>query len=186
MDGAMSLGELIAAMMIVWRVLVPIQIVSLNIARLKQTLSTVRQINDLIRMGNERDSEVPPILSRRLNGQIFAVRCVSVPGPAARAATAGRQPRGQGWRDRRDHRTERQRQIDPAQGDPRPLSPVSWAPCASAGSTCGNSTPPRLVLPSALHRSNWHSFTAALPPTSGSPVPMRPMRTSSPRWRPSA
>ena len=48
--GAMSLGELVAAMMIVWRVLAPIQIVSLNIARLKQTLSTVRQINDLIRM----------------------------------------------------------------------------------------------------------------------------------------
>ncbi len=72
MDGAMSLGELVAAMMIVWRVLVPIQIVSLNIARLKQTLSTVRQINDLVRMGTERESEVPPTLSRRLNGQIFA------------------------------------------------------------------------------------------------------------------
>jgi hypothetical protein len=32
-DGAMSLGELIAAMIIVWRVFVPIQIVSLNMAR---------------------------------------------------------------------------------------------------------------------------------------------------------
>ena len=71
MDGAMSLGELIAAMMIVWRVLVPIQIFSLNIARLKQTLTTVHHINDLIRMGNEHASEAPPILSRRLTGQIF-------------------------------------------------------------------------------------------------------------------
>ena len=34
MDGAMSAGALIAAMMIVWRVLMPIQTVSLNIARL--------------------------------------------------------------------------------------------------------------------------------------------------------
>ena len=41
MDGAMSAGALIAAMMIVWRVLMPIQTVSLNIARLRQTLATV-------------------------------------------------------------------------------------------------------------------------------------------------
>ena len=72
MDGAMSLGALIASMMIVWRVLVPIQIVSLNIARLKQTLSTVRQINDVARMRTERESEMPPTLSRRLNGHISA------------------------------------------------------------------------------------------------------------------
>ncbi|KAB2916671.1 MAG: ATP-binding cassette domain-containing protein [Hyphomicrobiaceae bacterium] len=72
MDGAMSLGALIASMMIVWRVLVPIQIVSLNIARLKQTLSTVRQINEVARMRTERESEMPPTLSRRLNGHISA------------------------------------------------------------------------------------------------------------------
>jgi ABC-type bacteriocin/lantibiotic exporter with double-glycine peptidase domain len=72
MNDAMSLGELIAAMMIVWRVLVPIQVVSLNIARLKQTLSTVRQINELVRLGVERESEVPPTLSRRLDGHIYA------------------------------------------------------------------------------------------------------------------
>ena len=72
MNGAMSLGELIAAMMIVWRILVPIQIVSLNIARLKQTLSTLRQINDVIRMSTERESEAPPSLSRRLDGGILA------------------------------------------------------------------------------------------------------------------
>ena len=72
MDGSMSLGELIAAMMIVWRILVPIQIVSLNMARLKQTLSTVRQINDVVRMGNERRSELPRSLSRRLEGKIYA------------------------------------------------------------------------------------------------------------------
>jgi ATP-binding cassette subfamily C protein LapB len=42
MHASMSLGELIAAMMIVWRVLVPIQIVSLNMSRIRQTLSTAR------------------------------------------------------------------------------------------------------------------------------------------------
>ena len=74
MNGAMSLGELIAAMMIVWRVLVPIQIVALNIPRLKQTLSTVRQINEVVRIGSERESEVPPTLSRRLGGHILLQR----------------------------------------------------------------------------------------------------------------
>ena len=72
MDGAMSLGALIAAMMIVWRVLVPIQIVSLNIARLRQTLGTVSQINDVVRVGTDRERDAPPNLSRRLSGNILA------------------------------------------------------------------------------------------------------------------
>ena len=72
MDGGLSRGELIVSMMLVWRVLLPIQIASLNIARLKQTLSTVRQINDLIRMGNERKSETPQAFARRLEGNIYA------------------------------------------------------------------------------------------------------------------
>lgn len=72
MDGVMSLGALIAAMMIVWRVLVPIQIVSLNIARLRQTLGTVGQINDVVRTGTDRERDAPPNLSRRLSGNILA------------------------------------------------------------------------------------------------------------------
>jgi ATP-binding cassette subfamily C protein LapB len=72
MDAAMSLGQLIASMMIVWRVLVPIQIVSLNMPRLRQTLATARQINDVSRMGNERGGEAPALLSRRLSGSILA------------------------------------------------------------------------------------------------------------------
>ena len=72
MDGAMSAGALIAAMMIVWRVLMPIQTVSLNIARLRQTLATVGQINDVIRIGTDRERDAPPNLSRRLSGNILA------------------------------------------------------------------------------------------------------------------
>ena len=68
----MSLGELVAAMIIVWRVLAPVQIVCLNIARLKQTLSTVRQINEVARMRSERETEAPPMLYRRLGGHILA------------------------------------------------------------------------------------------------------------------
>jgi ABC-type bacteriocin/lantibiotic exporter with double-glycine peptidase domain len=69
-DGAMSLGELIAAMMIVWRILAPIQVVSLNLARLKQTLSTVHQINEVIRLGSEHERTTTPALFRRLGGDI--------------------------------------------------------------------------------------------------------------------
>jgi ATP-binding cassette, subfamily C, bacterial LapB len=72
MDGAMSPGQLIAAMMIVWRLLAPIRIVSLNLARIRQTLSTVRQINEMVRMGNERKNEAPRALVRRLRGDIHA------------------------------------------------------------------------------------------------------------------
>jgi ATP-binding cassette, subfamily C, bacterial LapB len=72
MDASMSLGELIAAMMIVWRVLVPIQVVSLNMSRIRQMLGTARQINDVSRMGNEHKREMPLSLSRCLNGNILA------------------------------------------------------------------------------------------------------------------
>jgi len=71
MDDAMSLGQLIAAMIIVWRVLVPVQIVSLNLARLKQTLATGRQINDLVRMANERSNDAPRVLARHLDGNLY-------------------------------------------------------------------------------------------------------------------
>ena len=71
-DGAMSLGALIAAMMLVWRVLSPMQIVSLNIGRLRQTLATVGQINDVVRIGTDRERDAPPNLSRRLSGGILA------------------------------------------------------------------------------------------------------------------
>lgn len=70
MDNAMSQGELVSAMMIVWRVLAPVQIVCLNIARLKQALSTVRQINDVARMRTERDAETAPMHYRKLGGHI--------------------------------------------------------------------------------------------------------------------
>lgn len=72
MDGAMSVGTLVSAMMIVWRVLVPIQIVALNMARLRQTLATVRQIDDVSRVGQERRRELPSLLSRRLTGNVLA------------------------------------------------------------------------------------------------------------------
>ena len=71
MDGSMTLGALVAAMMIVWRILLPVQIVSLNLPRLRQIRATVRQINDLVRMRAEREDAVP-VVFRRLGGSISA------------------------------------------------------------------------------------------------------------------
>jgi ATP-binding cassette, subfamily C, bacterial LapB len=71
MEGLMSAGQLVAAMIIVWRVLVPIQIVALNLSRLRQTLATARQIDDVSRMSGERRQEQTSLLSRRLKGDLF-------------------------------------------------------------------------------------------------------------------
>ena len=72
MDNAMTVGELVAAMIIVWRVLAPVQVVCLNIVRITQTLSTVRQINEVARLRPDRESKTPPMPYRRVSGQIFA------------------------------------------------------------------------------------------------------------------
>jgi ATP-binding cassette subfamily C protein LapB len=68
-DGALSLGGLVACMLIVWRMLLPIQVVSLNLPRLRQIRSTIRQIDDLMRMRPEREEAVP-LVFRRLRGSI--------------------------------------------------------------------------------------------------------------------
>ena len=67
----MSVGELVAAMMIVWRILLPVQIVSLNLPRLRQIRTTIGQVNDLARMRPEREDAIPMVF-RRLGGSISA------------------------------------------------------------------------------------------------------------------
>ena len=69
MDDTLSLGGLVACMIIVWRMLLPVQIVSLNLPRLRQIRTTVRQIDDLMRMRPERDDAIPMVF-RRLRGTI--------------------------------------------------------------------------------------------------------------------
>lgn len=70
MEGSMSLGALVASMILVWRILLPVQIVSLNLPRLRQLRTTVRQINDLMRMRPERDDAIPMVF-RPLRGSII-------------------------------------------------------------------------------------------------------------------
>jgi ABC-type bacteriocin/lantibiotic exporter with double-glycine peptidase domain len=70
MDDTMSLGALVVSMMLVWRILLPVQVVSLNLPRLRQIRSTIRQINDLMRMRAERDDAIPMVF-HHLRGSIF-------------------------------------------------------------------------------------------------------------------
>lgn len=71
MAGDLSLGGLVACMLVVWRMLIPIQVVALSFPRLRQIASTIRQIDDLMRMRPERDNAIP-IAFRHLRGSIGA------------------------------------------------------------------------------------------------------------------
>jgi ABC-type bacteriocin/lantibiotic exporter with double-glycine peptidase domain len=69
-DGSMSLGALVVSMMLVWRILQPVQILALNLPRLRQIRSTVHQINDLMRMRAERDEAIPMVF-HHLRGSMY-------------------------------------------------------------------------------------------------------------------
>lgn len=71
MDGAMSLGALAAAMMLVWKALEPIRVVALSLPRLKQAVTTLGEIDEVARGGDERKLGTPLTLPRRLRGTIL-------------------------------------------------------------------------------------------------------------------
>lgn len=71
-EGTMTIGALIAVMAVAWRVLSPIQDVLLALPRLKQTLATVRQIDQLMKLRPERDPAQLPALKRRFSGALAA------------------------------------------------------------------------------------------------------------------
>lgn len=64
LDGAMSTGGLIAAMILVWRVLAPLQALYLTITRLEQVRSSIKQIDNLMSLAPERDPDkmINPIM----------------------------------------------------------------------------------------------------------------------------
>lgn len=70
MHGHMSVGALVAIMSVAWRVLGPIQDVLLSLNRLVQLRSTLRQIDQLMRMRPEREPGLLPTLKRRFGGAV--------------------------------------------------------------------------------------------------------------------
>ncbi len=54
LDGEMTVGALVACMILVWRVVGPLQTAFLSLARLTQVRSSIRQINNLMNIKGER------------------------------------------------------------------------------------------------------------------------------------
>ncbi|MEM7236694.1 MAG: peptidase domain-containing ABC transporter [Pseudomonadota bacterium] len=70
MAGDLSMGALIAIMMLIWRILAPIQTVFTNIGRLSQFFESVKQVNLLMRIPLEQESENGNAIMRRFKGRI--------------------------------------------------------------------------------------------------------------------
>ncbi|MEC9368618.1 MAG: ATP-binding cassette domain-containing protein, partial [Pseudomonadota bacterium] len=69
-EGELSAGALIAIVALIWRLLSPIQTVFLGLNRLTQTVDTLKQVDNLMRMQTERRPGHIPTFERNFAGQI--------------------------------------------------------------------------------------------------------------------
>lgn len=70
MAGELSAGGLIAIMMLVWRVLSPMQTLFLSLQQVVSTRDTIRQFDALMRLKSERDLLQTPTIFRRFQGAL--------------------------------------------------------------------------------------------------------------------
>ena len=69
-----SAGALIASMLLMWRVLSPIQTVFTNMTRIERVRSAIRQIDGLMKIQGERQDTATSLVSRGLEGSIEFAR----------------------------------------------------------------------------------------------------------------
>ncbi|MGI9509469.1 MAG: peptidase domain-containing ABC transporter [Geminicoccaceae bacterium] len=69
-DGDMTVGALIASLILIWRVLSPFQTVCLMLPRVEQLLSTITQINRLMEIEPERDTNIMTGSRKAFQGRI--------------------------------------------------------------------------------------------------------------------
>jgi len=74
MDSTISMGALIGATTLVWRGLSPIQSAFLGLTRLGQSMDSIKQINQLMLIGLERQPGKHATLYRQLKGKISLLR----------------------------------------------------------------------------------------------------------------
>jgi ATP-binding cassette subfamily C protein/ATP-binding cassette subfamily C protein LapB len=74
LEGAMTLGALVASMILVWRVLAPLQSAFLVIARISQVRSSIDQINSVMSMRPERTPHEMPAPLRGIKGRVLFSR----------------------------------------------------------------------------------------------------------------
>ncbi len=70
LDGAMTTGALIASMILVWRVLAPLQVAFVTVSRLAQVQSSVAQIDSLMTLTSERDPLLRVAPLRKVQGRV--------------------------------------------------------------------------------------------------------------------
>lgn len=68
--GAMTPGALMASMMLLWRVMVPLQTAVSMLPRIEQLRANARQINGLMSMRPEREPRCATLQPRRLKGEV--------------------------------------------------------------------------------------------------------------------
>lgn len=91
MDGAMSVGALVATTALIWRGLAPIQSVFLGLGQVGQALESFRQINHLMQLPQERDPGRLPTIKRALQGHVAlqgaSIRYSALTEPALRGVS---------------------------------------------------------------------------------------------------
>lgn len=87
--GGMSAGALIASMILVWRVLAPMQTLYMSLSRFEQIRSSIRQINNLMTIQLERDPQIMVQPLKRLRGRVTFSRVSLRYTPGADPALVG-------------------------------------------------------------------------------------------------
>ena len=89
LDGDLSVGALIAVIALVWRLLSPIQAIFLGFNQLGQSLDTMKQVNNLMRMRPERSPHQMATVARKYNGHISIIEAGFCYNAQAEAALRG-------------------------------------------------------------------------------------------------
>lgn len=89
LDGAMSVGALVACMILVWRVLVPLQVAFLGLTRFEQIKQGLQQLDQLMRLEPERQHGEVGDRHRSLSGQVTFHRVSLRYAPTSEPALLG-------------------------------------------------------------------------------------------------
>jgi len=89
LNGDMSIGGLVASMMLVWRVLGPLQTAFISMTRITQVRSSITQIDNLMKLKGEREqfTQVHPL--QKMDGYVSFVRVSIRYSPEADPALVG-------------------------------------------------------------------------------------------------
>ncbi|MGI9475678.1 MAG: peptidase domain-containing ABC transporter [Hyphomicrobiaceae bacterium] len=95
-DGAMTVGALVATTALIWRGLAPIQSVFLGLGQVGQAIESFKQINHLMQLPQERDPGQLPTIRRSLKGHVVlrgaSLRYSSLNEPALRGVSFEAKP----------------------------------------------------------------------------------------------